>query len=64
VDTHELLAPLLPAGGLAVQPDGARLVRAGVVPVAAVHRLPVRRPLRPAEPGTSGWRWRKIGVPY
>src|SRR6516162_5173292 len=28
-------------GGLAVQPPGARLVRAAVVPVAALHRLPV-----------------------
>jgi len=30
--------------------------------VAALHRLPQPLPAAPAEPGTSGRRWRKIGV--
>ena len=47
----------------------SRLVHAwsypAVVPVAALHRLPQpRRRRAPAEPGTGGRKWRKIGVPY
>ena len=51
-------------GRLAVQPPRPRVELPAVVPVAPLHRLPQPRAPPPAEPGTSGRRWRKIGVPY
>ena len=46
----------------------SRLVHAWSVPVWYLWRPDIvyrsRRPAPPAEPGTSGRRWRKIGVPY
>jgi nitrate reductase gamma subunit len=46
----------------------SRLVHAWSAPLWYLWRPYVvyrsRRALRPAEPGTSGRRWRRIGVPY
>jgi nitrate reductase gamma subunit len=46
----------------------SRLVHAWSYPLWYLWRPYIvyrsRRPVPPAEPGTSGRRWRKIGVPY
>jgi nitrate reductase gamma subunit len=46
----------------------SRLVHAWSAPLWYLWRPYIvyrsRRPVPPAEPGTGGRRWRKIGVPY